>query len=361
MVQQRQRSYEAAVAEIRAAEPLLQPAPIREYPREAIESVLERAANPEPRVRVTPGSQAPGPRVRVRVAPAELDRRSRRQSRVRVIGPTPENRTDTVVVQEFAQRASVALGRHVQQAARDVVVDTAESAGEEIGWARVLAGDENCAFCAMLAARGPIYRSEKSASSVVGSGTNLSPEQQRLLEVQNRMAADRRAAIERQRGGRNVSLGGDVPGSGRPLLRGQGNRTPGGIKARGSRDLGESFHDNCDCEVVLVRRGEDWPGREQQEWLERLWETSTDRMGNRLARNMFRRAYRLDGQFQQALAAAGEGHAISEQSRLDEATRTALARIDGPDDVEGIREARDAFLDQIKALNQQVRRPNRTR
>lgn len=286
IVAQRQRSYQAAVAQIREAEPLLQPAPIREYPPEAVEAVLKRATEPPPRdIRS---------RARVTVAPAELDSRSRRQSRVRVTGPSPENRTDSVVVREVAEQVSVTLGRHVQQAARDAVADTAEAAGDEIRWARVLAGDENCAFCAMLASRGPVYRSEQTALG---------------------------------RGGARL----------------------------------DAYHDNCDCRAVLVREGEDWEGREQQEWLETLWMTATDRMSNRPARNMFRRAYRLDGQFQEALAAAREGRALPAQSRLDEATRTALADIDGPDDTDGIREAHDAFLDQIKALNQQVRRPNRTR
>lgn len=44
-----------------------------------------------------------------------------------------------------------------------MVVDTADGQGEEIGWARVLSGAENCGFCAMLASRGPVYRSAETA------------------------------------------------------------------------------------------------------------------------------------------------------------------------------------------------------
>lgn len=29
-----------------------------------------------------------------------------------------------------------------------------------LGWARVLVGEDNCAFCAMLASRGPVYKRE---------------------------------------------------------------------------------------------------------------------------------------------------------------------------------------------------------
>jgi len=49
------------------------------------------------------------------------------------------------------------LARHAQQAGRDTVQRTAESAPERIGWARTLTGKENCAFCSLLASRGPVY------------------------------------------------------------------------------------------------------------------------------------------------------------------------------------------------------------
>lgn len=35
--------------------------------------------------------------------------------------------------------------------------------GVVLGWARVLSGETNCAFCAMLASRGAVYKSEKTA------------------------------------------------------------------------------------------------------------------------------------------------------------------------------------------------------
>ncbi|NKU21733.1 hypothetical protein GS907_24545 [Rhodococcus hoagii] len=42
--------------------------------------------------------------------------------------------------------------------------DVERADGKRIGWARVLTGDENCAFCAMLASRGPVYTSKRTAT-----------------------------------------------------------------------------------------------------------------------------------------------------------------------------------------------------
>ncbi|MEV7644713.1 MULTISPECIES: hypothetical protein [Actinomycetes] len=70
-----------------------------------------------------------------------------------------------------------------------------------------------CAFCGMLASRGAVY-SEESAGVV---------------------------------GGRGVPVG-----------QGQGRGSKGrgrGIKTRGSRAIGESFHDHCRCEVVALTAG----------------------------------------------------------------------------------------------------------
>lgn len=71
-------------------------------------------------------------------------------------------------------RVSSALLRHARKAGRDAVADTAKlgrvrdaalkrPVGARIGYARVMSGRENCAFCAMLASRGPVY-SEDTAT-----------------------------------------------------------------------------------------------------------------------------------------------------------------------------------------------------
>lgn len=275
VVARRRRSYAAAVEQIRKFDADLTPADPDPYPVEAVVAALERAVSPpaperepeetpeqpapdserdqqetrqvgddsvgEPdaqpgsRARVsTPESQ---PRRRARVtAPAELDRTTRRRARARVIAPTAENRTSAAVVRQVSERASATLARHVAAAGRQAITRTAYNADTEVGWARVLSGTENCAFCAMLASRGPVYRSDKSALVVGG----------------------------------------------------------GGGRVRGSREAGERFHDNCDCEVVLVRKGQDWEGREDFERLQRLWTAATMAAGllREEPRRTFNRAFR---------------------------------------------------------------------
>ncbi|MBF6328741.1 hypothetical protein [Nocardia transvalensis] len=214
----RRRAYAASVQRINEQMPGITPAAIRPYDAAAIEAVL-----------ATVGGRDTPP---VKVPVEDLDPRSRRTSRVRV-EIREQTRTDPAVTRVVAARAGARLARHARQAGRDAVIDTANGAGDEIGWARVLSGSENCAFCAMLASRGPVYRSDKSASRVVGR-------------------------------------------NGQP---------------RGSRDLGEQFHDHCDCDVVLVRRGRDWEGREQYEQLERLWIAADTVAEGEPTRKVFRRAY----------------------------------------------------------------------
>lgn len=87
-----------------------------------------------------------------------------------------------------------------------------------------------CAFCGMLASRGPVYRSEASAGMVVGSGVEIPP-----------------AGTKRKRGGQ-----------------------AGGIKPRGSQRLGETYHDNCYCTVVPVKQGNGvlFSGGGDQQWFD---------------------------------------------------------------------------------------------
>ncbi|MGC5078469.1 hypothetical protein [Agrococcus sp. DT81.2] len=57
-----------------------------------------------------------------------------------------------------------AYRRHVQQGGRSLVDLTARADRSVVGWRRVTDGSP-CAFCAMLATRGPVYGSESSARS----------------------------------------------------------------------------------------------------------------------------------------------------------------------------------------------------
>lgn len=85
--------------------------------------------------------------------------------RVLVVGDpvTVDNRTSPLVVEQTAKSAARAASRHAQQPARETVHEAADESGAEIGWARVLTGARSCAFCAMLASRGPVFRSDKQA------------------------------------------------------------------------------------------------------------------------------------------------------------------------------------------------------
>lgn len=85
--------------------------------------------------------------------------------RVQVAGEPVDatNRTTPHVVEETRKAVARAVSRHAQQPARETVKEAADGSGEEVGWARVLVGAKSCHFCAMLASRGPVYRSDKSA------------------------------------------------------------------------------------------------------------------------------------------------------------------------------------------------------
>lgn len=68
---------------------------------------------------------------------------------------------------EVVRRVSSAAGRHAKQASRDTVENTAYR--NNAGWARVLTGAENCAFCAMLASRGAVYSKDTATKKASGS------------------------------------------------------------------------------------------------------------------------------------------------------------------------------------------------
>lgn len=78
------------------------------------------------------------------------------------------------VIEQMSARLTRTLMRHTLNAGRKAVADTAHLGrvrnattkrpiGRRIGYARVLTGQESCAFCAMLASRGPVY-SEDTAT-----------------------------------------------------------------------------------------------------------------------------------------------------------------------------------------------------
>ncbi|WP_261949460.1 hypothetical protein [Rhodococcus sp. T9N] len=188
--------------------------PVRRYERQAVVTMLENVTLVSDRssnATVTVDDPGEATERRPRVSVTVVDPESRRSSRVSV-EVTEDNRRDPEVVKVIADKVQAVAERHARMPSREALTDAVESDedddGPEIGWARVLTGAESCGFCAMLASRGPVFKSKKSASDA------------------------------------------------------------GGVD-------GKAYHDNCDCEVVLVREDQDWVGREEYEALEQLWASST--------------------------------------------------------------------------------------
>lgn len=78
-------------------------------------------------------------------------------ARALAAGQTPEQAMRTALV-----RTSGAVARHVVDGGRGAVLGSVLEDEQALGWARVTAG-KPCAFCAMLASRGPVYKTEGTA------------------------------------------------------------------------------------------------------------------------------------------------------------------------------------------------------
>jgi len=120
---------------------------------------------------------------------------------------------------------SGAASRHVMDGGRNQLINTATKDEGAVGFSRVTDGDP-CAFCAMLASRGPTYFTRRTAY--------------RTTE-------------------------------------------------RSKRGAGEKYHDNCGCGVEpSFDRDTDWPKRNRD--FEKLWKESTKDQRGKDALNAFRRA-----------------------------------------------------------------------
>lgn len=101
------------------------------------------------------------------VVPAVLDTDAVRTSIV-VTGPVALKRATgkgvpfTVSVPNALTQVSGAVARHVQSGSWDTVQGAVQRDQQALGWARV-ADANGCAFCLMLASRGPAYKSEGTA------------------------------------------------------------------------------------------------------------------------------------------------------------------------------------------------------
>lgn len=256
-------------------------APMRPYQPNAAWKMLLRALGWNPKKDPIPGD-------------IESYSKDAQRALLEKVAAFPANPADPAAVAQVSRRVAAGAVRHARAAGRDVVVDTASQGrvrvassrkrprvtveddtgsdgrpkviveytsdgrkveddnrdprkkaskaepastrpgGKVLGWARVLTGAESCAFCAMLASRGPVY----SEDTVVTTGK---PREVRPRQVHYRN-----------------------PGA-----------TGGHTYVSGSRREGEKYHDHCDCIAVLVVKGASWNGEQQYHDLKDLWDDAT--------------------------------------------------------------------------------------
>lgn len=164
---------------------------------------------------------------------------------VHALGQAQEARVDAPErdwTAEFAQivtHLAVQADRAAKDAGRSTVVESAEANGRR--WRRVTDGNP-CSFCAMLAGRGPVYRTEDAAGGVVGRN--------------NYGTAAYKAGY--------ITYGGKVS---RGARKGQG-------RTRGSRGLGEKYHDYCGCSVEESLT--EWEPTEQERSYADLYERAAE-------------------------------------------------------------------------------------
>lgn len=139
-----------------------------------------------------------------------------------------------------------ALMQQVLAGGRNTIIDSVESSRLSLGWRRVTDGNP-CAFCAMLATRGPAYTSAESAGHV--TGVNLSGKDYALMDRLGGRTPERRALIAKGRASRK------------------------GLK----RPLGAKFHDRCGCTVEEVF-GEWVPTAREREFMD-LYQAATRERG----------------------------------------------------------------------------------
>jgi len=143
--------------------------------------------------------------------------------------------------------------RSVMNASRDTVLG---NVAREPGalWVRHASANA-CGFCRMLATRGAVYRSKASAESVVGRSINLETSDRRQIAAgvitREQALADRskyRSAKQAGKRGKRV-----------------GDARVGAL--RGTRNMGDKYHDRCHCIAVPIRPGDSYePPEYVQQW-----------------------------------------------------------------------------------------------
>lgn len=135
------------------------------------------------------------------------------------------------------------LQRALLNGARETTVANAQANG--MRWIRV-AKPTACAFCRMLATRttlaDDLYRSKEAALGVVGRSVNLSTADRRMI-ASGQMTREEALARRDQ-----MALTYQI---------GAKKGSPRGRRTRGSKPLGEKYHDHCDCDAKAIPVGVD--------------------------------------------------------------------------------------------------------
>ncbi len=109
-------------------------------------------------------------------------------------------------------------------------------------WVREAAEDA-CEFCRLMAIRGAMYRTEASALSVVGRSVNIELSDRRAIEAGQMTYDEALARRMAYRSEREAKKAGKKVGDARV----------GAL--RGTRNYGDTYHDNCGCTAVEIRPG----------------------------------------------------------------------------------------------------------
>jgi len=125
--------------------------------------------------------------------------------------------------------------RHALNGGRETVLATVNEDPGALGYFRVTSGNP-CAFCAALASRGAVYKTRASAARVGG-----------------RMGFEDRGDEDQGRGQRGRFS--NRLGSGQTST----------LRQRGTRAIGDRYHDNCSCTPEPIYRPDaDWPAGSRQ-------------------------------------------------------------------------------------------------
>ena len=151
--------------------------------------------------------------------------------------------TVEAVRQQTLVTVTGSLVRNVLAGGRDTVAQTVEDDLRIVGWMRIT-GPNPCAFCAMLASRGPVFKTGQSALRV-----------------------GRATAPEAARHSQQAGFG----------------------RRRGTRPRDEPYHDHCVCTAEPMYEGSTMTPEAQA--FRDLWNESTQGKSGNAAINAFRRAH----------------------------------------------------------------------